>query len=323
MLPNADVILNTLRRVAGIAAQVPFSPLESKVMRIHITASALIMTLCAGNSLARCVGSALDTPDSSSEVVYGNPRDTLDPLNPSNKGLNPRVVDAAGEAVSFPIKAGGAQLYYGNGQPMRTPQGAPVRAASPVRLNYGIKLEWDGRTYFMAWRTNPDDPPGSPSKDATGWVAADEMTEDGAAAKAAIPRRLGSVTKPLARDASGKPRTFVVNGTNERAKAAKCLELAYIGVANHHRDKVINFFNLHDGRAGLQMLVNLPNVPGGGIAEDCFPNGTSFTAAADAKNDLITVSIPVYDKGGAEHVLTFIYGKAGETWGWMVKDWLD
>ena len=112
-------------------------------------------------------------------------------------------------------------------------------------------------------------------------------------------------------------------GTNERAKAAKCLELAYIGVANHHRDKVINFFNLHDGRAGLQMLVNLPNVPGGGIAEDCFPNGTSFTAAADAKNDLITVSIPVYDKGGAGHVLTFIYGKAGETWGWMVKDWLD
>jgi len=172
-------MLNTLRRVAGIAAQVPFSPLESKVMRIHITASALIMTLCAGNSLARRASSALDTPDFCSEVVYGNPEDTRDPLNPSNKGLNPRVVDAAGKAISFPLKAGGAQLYYGNGQPMRTPQGAPVRAACPVCLNYGMRLETDGRTYFMAWQTNPDDPAGSPNKNATGWVAADDMTEDG------------------------------------------------------------------------------------------------------------------------------------------------
>jgi len=293
-------------------------------MRIHITAFALIMTLCAANSLARRAGSALDTPDSCSEVVYGNPEDTRDPLNPSNKGRNPRVVDAAGNAISFPLKAGGAQLYYGNGQPMRTPQGAPVRATGSVCLNYGMRLEKDGRTYFMAWQTNHDDPTDSPKKNATGWVAADDMTEDGAAAaKAAIPRRLGSVERPLARDASGEPRTFVVNGTNERAKAATRLELAYIGVANHRRDKVINFLNLHDIRAGLQMLVNLPNVPGGGIAEDCFPNGTSFTAAADANNDLITVSIPVFDKRGAEHVLTFIYGRAGETWGWMVKDWLD
>ena len=93
-------------------------------MRIHITAFALIMTLCAANSLAHRAGSALDTPDSCSEVVYGNPEDTRDPLNPSNKGRNPRVVDAAGNAISFPLKAGGAQLYYGNGQPMRTPQGA-------------------------------------------------------------------------------------------------------------------------------------------------------------------------------------------------------
>jgi hypothetical protein len=69
--------------------------------------------------------------------------------------------------------------------------------------------------------------------------------------------------------------------------------------------------------------VNLPNVHGGGIAEDCFPNGTSFTAAADPNNDLITVPIRVLDKQGAEHILTFIYGRAGETWGWMVKDWLD
>src|SRR5262249_38072302 len=152
---------------------------------------------------------------------------------------------------------------------------------------------------FMAWQTNPDDPADSPKKNATGWIAADDMTERGAAAaKAVIPRRLASVKRPLARDANGKPRIFVVNGNNERAKAATRLELAYIGVANHHRDTVINFLNLHDGNAGLQMLVNLPNVPGGGIAEDCFPNGTSFTAASVANNDLITIPIPVFDKGG-------------------------
>jgi hypothetical protein len=331
MLPDADVMLDILRRVAGVAAQVPFSPSESKVMRIHIAAFALIMALCAANSLARRAGPALDTPDSCSEAVYGNPEDTRDPLNPSNKGLKPRVVDAAGKAISFPLKASGAQLYYGDGQPMRTPQGAPTPQSAPVRatgsvyLNYGIRLERDGRTYFMAWRTDPEDPAGSPEKNATGWVAADDMTEHGAkAAKAAIPCRLaGRVERPLAKDASGKPLTFVVNGTNERAKAAAGLEMAYIGVANHNRDQVINFLNLHDGRAGLQMLVNLPNVRGGGIAEDCFPNGTSFTAAAGASGDFITVSIPVFDKRGAEHVLTFIYGRAGETWGWMVKDWLD
>lgn len=293
-------------------------------MRIDIAASALIMTLCAGNCLARHASAAFDTPESCSEVVYGNPEDTRDPLNPSNKGRNPRVADAARKAITFPLKAGGAQLYYGNGQPMRTPQGAPVRVVSPVFLNYGIRLERDGRTYFMAWDTNSADPADSPTKSATGWVAADDMTDDGAAAaKAAIPRRLGSLERPIAKDASGKPRTFIVNGTNDRAKAASSLELKYIGAANHHHDKVINFFNLHDGRAGLQMLINLINVPGGGIAEDCFPNGTSFTAAADANNNLITVSRPVFDKRGAEHALTFIYGRAGETWGWMVKDWLD
>ena len=293
-------------------------------MRIHIAAFALSMALLAANSLARRAGSALETPDACREVVYGNPEDTRDPLNPSNKGLKPRVVDAAGKEIPFRLKASGAQLYYGDGQPMRIPQGAPVRAAGSVFLNYGMRLERDGRTYFMAWEINSVDPAAGPDKKATGWVAADDMTEGGAAdAKADIPRRLGSVKRPLARDASGKPRTFVVNGTNERAKAATCLDLRYIGVANHRRDAVINFLNLHDGRAGLQMLVNLPNVPGGGIAEDCFPNGTSFTAAADANNDLITVSIPVFDKQGGEHVLTFIYGRAGETWGWMVKDWLD
>jgi hypothetical protein len=293
-------------------------------MRIPIAAFTLIMAVCAADSLARRAGSALDLPDPCRENDYGNPEDTRDPLNPSNKGLKPRVVDAAGKAIPFPLEAAGAQLYYGDGQPMRTPQGALVRARCSVFLNYGMRLERDGRTYFMAWQTNSDEPEGSPERNATGWVAADDMTEEGAkAAKAVIPRRLGSLKRPLAGDASGKPRTFVVNGNNERAKAATRRELAYIGVTGHHRDKVINFLNLHDGSAGLQMLVNLPNVPGGGIAEDCFPNGTSFIAAADTNNDLITVLIPVFDNQGAQHVLTFIYGRAGETWGWMVKDWLD
>jgi hypothetical protein len=278
MLQDTDVTSDILRRVAGVAAQVPFSPSESNIMRIHITAFALIMALCAANSLARRAVSVLDPPDSSRVRVYGNPEHTDDPLNPSNKGRNPRVVVDA----SFPLQASGAQLYYGDGQPMRTPQGAMVRATGSVHLNYGMRLERDGRTFFMAWDTNHDDPEDSPKKNATGWVAADEMTDDGAAAaKAAIRHRLGNVERPLARDAGGKPRIFVVNGNNERAKAATRLELSYIGVANHNRDKVINFLNLHDGCAGLQMLVNLPNVPGGGIAEDCFPNGTSFTAAAD------------------------------------------
>jgi hypothetical protein len=294
-------------------------------MRIHIAAFALIMTLGAATSPARRAGSSLDPPDPSKEAVYGNPEDTRDPLNPSNKGRNPRVVDAARKDIAFPLKAGGAQLYYGDGQRMRTPQqGAPVRATGSVFLNYGMRLEMDGRTYFMAWRANPGELADGPDKNATGWVAADDMTEDGAAAaKAHIPRRLGSIERPLARDASGKPRIFVVNGTNERAKAAKRLDLKYRGVANRHLDQVVNFLNLHDGAAGLQVLVNLPNVPGGGIAEDCFPNGTSFTAAANANNDLITVPIQVFDERGGEHVLTFIYGRAGETWGWMVKDWLD
>jgi hypothetical protein len=298
--------------------------LKSKVMRIHIAAFALIVNLGAANSVARRAGSVLDAHDFCREGVYGNPDATCDPLNPSNKGLDPRVVDAARKAISFPLKAGGAQLYYGDGRPMQAPHGALVRATGSVRLNYGMRLERGGRTYFMAWQTNSDHPKGSPDKNATGWVAADDMTEEGAkAAKLVIPRRLGSLERPLARDASGKPRTFVVNGNNEQAKAATCLEWAYIGVTGHHLDKVINFLNLHDGRAGLQMLVNLPDVPGGGIAADCFANGTSFSAAADTNNNLITVPIPVFDKDGAQHVLTFIYGRAGETWGWMVKDWLD
>jgi len=293
-------------------------------MRIRIAAIALITTLCAANSLATPAGSAFGAPVYGSEAAYGNPQYTHDPLNPSNKGRNPRVVDAAGEPIPFSLKPGGAQLYYGDGQPLQTPQGEPVRATGAVFLNYGIKLDLDGRTYFMAWQTNHDDPKDSPKKNATGWVAVEELTAAGAAAAtAAIPHRLGSFERPLATDAAGKPRTFVVNGANERAKTAARLELAYIGVSNHHHDKVINFLNLHDGRAGLQMLVNLPDMPGGGIAADCFPNGTTFTAAGDAHNNLITVTIPVFDKHDKEHSLTFIYGKAGETWGWLVKDWLD
>jgi hypothetical protein len=261
---------------------------------------------------------------SGEHLAYGNQEDTSDPLDPSNKGLNPRVVDAAGNVRSFPLKAAGAQLYYGTGQPMRTPKGELVRATGAVSLNYGIRLEREGQTNFLAWQTNHDAPAGSGKENATGWVVADDMTDDGAAAaRAAIPRRLGSFERPTATDARGKPRTFIVNGDNVQGKAAAALNLAYIGVANHHRDKIINFFNLHDGRAGVQLLVNLPDVRGGGIAEDCLPNGTPFTAAADAKNELITRSIAVYDKQDIKHTITFIYGKAGDTWGWVVKDWLD
>jgi hypothetical protein len=133
-------------------------------MRAHIAGFTLILTLCAANSVARRAGSALDEPDSSSAVVYGNPEDTRDPLNPSNKGHNPRVVDTADKAMSFPLKAAGAQLYYGDGHPMRTTQGAPVLAHGSVNLNYGMRLERNGRTYFMAWGTNHDDPLDSPRR---------------------------------------------------------------------------------------------------------------------------------------------------------------
>jgi hypothetical protein len=60
----------------------------------------------------------------------------------------------------------------------------------------------------MAWRTNENDPAAGPGENATGWVAADDMTEDGAvAANAAVPRRLGSVEVPVAREAAGKEHT--------------------------------------------------------------------------------------------------------------------
>jgi len=288
-------------------------------MRIRIVASAWVLAL--GAALCERPAPALAA---GGDFTYGNQEDTRNPLDPSNKGLNPRVVDAAGNVRSFPLKAAGAQLYYGTGQPMRTANGEPIRASGAVCLDYGMRLEKDGRTYFLAWQTNHDAPAGSGTKNATGWVAADDMTEDGAvAARAAIPHRLGNLERPIATDAHGKPRTFVVNGENVQAEAAAALELAYIGVANHRRDKVVNFLNLHDGRAGMQMLVNLPDVRGGGIAEDCFPNGTAFTAAADLNNELITRPITVYDKQNVMRTITFIYGKAGDTWGWMVKEWLD
>jgi hypothetical protein len=290
-------------------------------MRIHIAVLTWIRTICAAFSPAHRAASTLDASAPDREFVYGNPQDTCDPLNPSNKGLDPRVVDHGGNVISFPLKASGAQLYYGDGQPMRT-NGELIHATGSVRLNYGMRLEREGRTYFMAWQTNHDDPADSGKKNATGWVAADDMADDGAAAKAAIPHRLGNVERPLAKDPGGKPRTFVVNGTNEQATAAAHNDWKYTGVHGHH-DKVINFFNLHNGSAGLQMLVNLPNVPGGGIAQDCLPNGTLFTAAADQNDELITKCIPVRDKHDAEHSLTFIYGTAGDTWGWIVKDWLD
>src|SRR3954447_8544245 len=126
--------------------------------------------------------------------VYGNPGDTKDPLNPSNKGFTPRVVDEQGVTVAFPLKkAGGTQLYYGNGEPMRTPTAELAQVKDDyVRLNYGMRLERDGHTYFMGWQMNHTEPEGSITRMATGWVDAADMTEAGAAAaKAAIPRRLG------------------------------------------------------------------------------------------------------------------------------------
>jgi hypothetical protein len=90
---------------------------------------------------------------------------------------------------------------------MRTPQGAPVRAGGRVRLNYGMRLAQGRRTYFMAWQTNHDAAAAGAGRDATGRFAADDMTEDGArCANAAVPRGLGSVDRPIAKDAGGTPR---------------------------------------------------------------------------------------------------------------------
>ena len=146
-------------------------------MQLRVTALASLLAVCAACSPVRRASPALDAPAPDPAFVYGNPEDTTDPLNPSNKGLNPRVVGPDGNVVSFPLKAGGAQLYYGTGQPMRTPKGVLVRATGWVRLNYGMRLDRGGRTYFLAWQTNHDDPTDSGKKNATGWVAADDMTE--------------------------------------------------------------------------------------------------------------------------------------------------
>jgi hypothetical protein len=100
------------------------------------------------------------------------------------------------------------------------------------------------RSVWCAGLTDKDPADGA-EKNATGWVAADDMTERGvAAAKQAVPRRLGSVERPVAQDAAGKPYTFIVNGTNEQARVAKDHEWKYKGVTSHKLDMVINFFNL-------------------------------------------------------------------------------
>jgi hypothetical protein len=261
------------------------------------------------------------------ESVYGNPKETTDPLDPSNKGYSPRVVDDEGRNVIFPLKkAGGTQLYYGNGDPMRTPQGDLAQVKDDyVRLNYGMRLDRDGHTYFMGWQMNHTEPEGSITRMATGWVDANDMTPEGAAAaKGAIPRRLGNIERPTAKDASGKPITFTVNGANDQGKSAKTMDLYYLGVSGGKaHDRLVNFMNLHDGRCGLQMLMNLPDMPGGGICMDCFPNATKFTAAADEHNNLITKTQQVYDKDNKPLTLTFIYGNVGESWGWMCKEWLE
>ena len=49
----------------------------------------------------------------------------------------------------------------------------------------------------------------------------------------------------------------------------------------------------------------------------------ALAAAADVNNQLITRPVTVYDKQNVKRTITFIYGKAGDTWGWVVKDWLD
>lgn len=73
-------------------------------MPIRIAILASIMTLCAACSPVSCASSGLGASTSDRDFVYGNPKDTRDPLDPSNKGLNPRVVDAQGNAISFPLR---------------------------------------------------------------------------------------------------------------------------------------------------------------------------------------------------------------------------
>jgi hypothetical protein len=262
--------------------------------------------------------------------VYGNPNGQRMPapgdpgplLNPSNQGLNPRVVDGQGAQASFPLKPAGAQLHYGDGRPMTVAGGGDaVRATDSVFLNYGMRKEVKGQTFFMAWQTNRGVPT-TQGGNATGWISASDMADEGAGASMAVPHRLGNVPQALATDPNGNPITFVVNGQNAKAMQAAALDLTYRGF-HGHMDRVTNFFNLHDGRSGIQMLVNLTNVPGGGIAEDCLPNGTTLGAAKDAANKVIVVTVPVFDRAGNQSTLDFIYGSALGTWGWVVKDWLD
>jgi hypothetical protein len=279
-------------------------------------------------------GSSQPKDDETSSIVqtfiYGNPKGARLPalgdpgalLNPSNQGHNPRVVDAAqGKDATFALRNTGAQLYYGNGQPMVTARGGLVMAKDAVFLNYGMRKDRNGQTFFMAWRTNRNLPE-SQGGESTGWVCASDMADDGAAALAAIPYRLANVRQPLAMEANGGSMTFVVNGNNQNAVHAVELDLKYKGF-HGNTDSIKNFLNLHDGNNGIQMLVNLTNVPGGGIAEDCLPNGTTFVAAADAENNLIVVTVPVFDKNREQRTLAFIYGNSLDTWGWVVKDWLD
>jgi hypothetical protein len=42
-----------------------------------------------------------------------------------------------------------------------------------------------------------------------------------------------------------------------------------------------------------------------------------------SRNHGLITKPKAYDKDGAAHTLTFIYGKASTTWGWVCRDWLD
>src|SRR3954471_3657993 len=97
-------------------------------------------------SIALLAALAGGQPVRADALVYGNPTETRDPHDPSNKGINPRVVDADRRVRSFALRPGGGPLYYGTGAPMRTPRGEPVRVGGAVRLNYGMRLDRGGRT---------------------------------------------------------------------------------------------------------------------------------------------------------------------------------
>jgi hypothetical protein len=130
---------------------------EPNVMSFRAATLASIMAACAACCPAGRLSPASGAPTPGPDSVYGNPQYTTDPLDPSNKGRNPRVVEADGnaddtrpKAAWFDLKPGSAPLYDGTGKPMGLPHEPPVVAKDRVNLNYGMRLERGGRTYYMA-----------------------------------------------------------------------------------------------------------------------------------------------------------------------------